>query len=313
MEGFPSDLQHRLQNLLDSLPERWSYAIFWRATPDARPVLKWGDGRFRGPNSSRTTKPPQSMTIPFWDPEGSIDGVFTDVEWFYMVSLTRSFTDSDSHPFRAFSSGTPIWLAGASELQVSGCDRSREALSHGVQTLVYVPAWGGVVELGSSDLVPENWVSSRKARAAHVNPLEAERQRRERLNKGFYKLRSVVPNVSRMDKASLLADAITYINQLKTEIEELEEARRSGCGRGGGEVEVEVGVTVVGGNAMIRVQTGKMKHPAAKLMEALRDMELNVQHASLSSVKEVTLQNVVIQVPGEVEGEALRDALLKRL
>lgn len=55
-----------------------------------------------------------------------------------------------------------------------------------------------------------------------VNHVEAERQRREKLNHRFYALRSVVPNVSRMDKASLLSDAVAYINELKAKIEELE-------------------------------------------------------------------------------------------
>ncbi|XP_012858919.1 PREDICTED: transcription factor ABA-INDUCIBLE bHLH-TYPE-like [Erythranthe guttata] len=38
-----------------------------------------------------------------------------------------------------------------------------------------------------------------------MNLVEAERQRREKLNHRFYALRYVVPNVSRMDKASLLS------------------------------------------------------------------------------------------------------------
>uniref|UniRef100_A0A0V0GU39 Transcription factor n=1 Tax=Solanum chacoense TaxID=4108 RepID=A0A0V0GU39_SOLCH len=48
--------------------------------------------------------------------------------------------------------------------------------------------------------------------------VEAERKRREKLNHRFYALRSVVPYVSKMDKASLLGDAVTYINELKAKI-----------------------------------------------------------------------------------------------
>ncbi|KAI9121765.1 hypothetical protein K1719_007155 [Acacia pycnantha] len=55
-----------------------------------------------------------------------------------------------------------------------------------------------------------------------LNHVEAERQRRERLNQRFYALRSVVPNVSKMERASLFSDAVTYINELKVKIEELE-------------------------------------------------------------------------------------------
>ncbi|MFS8027406.1 putative transcription factor bHLH family [Helianthus anomalus] len=49
-----------------------------------------------------------------------------------------------------------------------------------------------------------------------------KRQRREKLNQRFYALRSVVPNVSRMDKVSLMEDAVCYINELKEKIEHLE-------------------------------------------------------------------------------------------
>ncbi|XP_052724597.1 transcription factor MYC2-like [Vigna angularis] len=55
-----------------------------------------------------------------------------------------------------------------------------------------------------------------------LNHVEAERQRRENLNQRFYALRAVVPNVSKMDKASLLGDAISYINELKSKLSELE-------------------------------------------------------------------------------------------
>ena len=55
-----------------------------------------------------------------------------------------------------------------------------------------------------------------------LNHVEAERQRREKLNQRFYALRAVVPNVSKMDKASLLGDAISYINELRGKLTSLE-------------------------------------------------------------------------------------------
>lgn len=43
---------------------------------------------------------------------------------------------------------------------------------------------------------------------------EAEQQRREKLNRRFCDLRAAVSTVSRMDKASFLADAAAYIAEL---------------------------------------------------------------------------------------------------
>jgi transcription factor MYC2 len=180
-------------------------------------------------------------------------------------------------------------------------------------------------------------------RGAPLNHVEAERQRREKLNHRFYALRAVVPNVSRMDKASLLSDAVSYINEMKAKVDKLESklqreskkvklevadtmdnqstttsvdqaACRPNSNSGGAGLALEVEVKFVGNDAMIRVQSDNVNYPGSRLMSALRDLEFQVHHASMSSVNELMLQDVVVRVPdGLRTEEALKSALLGRL
>lgn len=176
-----------------------------------------------------------------------------------------------------------------------------------------------------------------------LNHVEAERQRREKLNHRFYALRSVVPNVSRMDKASLLSDAVSYIKDLKSKVEQLEaqaqankvlqlikteetatdnqsastcttdQFSNNSCNNSTCSL-VEVEVKIVGADGMIRVQSDNSNYPASRLMNAIRDLELPLHHASISCVNDLMLQDLVVSLPQGLRSEkALTDALLARL
>ncbi|GJX99806.1 transcription factor MYC2-like protein [Tanacetum coccineum] len=151
--------------------------------------------------------------------------------------------------------------------------------------------------------------------------VEAERQQRKKLNHRFYALRSVVLHISKMDKASLLADAITYINELKSKIKTLENNKGSEFSllspRNDNQLsvnqfnhnpdqrtighlkanQVEVKVKLLKSEAMIRVQSAEVNHPACKLMDALRSLNLKVHYATVSCVKDLMLQDVIVKVP----------------
>ncbi|KAK8487517.1 hypothetical protein V6N12_056648 [Hibiscus sabdariffa] len=168
-----------------------------------------------------------------------------------------------------------------------------------------------------------------------LNHVEAERQRREKLNQRFYALRAVVPNVSKMDKASLLGDAISYINELRRKLQDadsqkeelhkqLEETKKELPSKDQGHTmsnhigyklaELDIDVKVIGSDAMIRIQSNKKNHPAAKLMSALEELDLDVQHASVSVVNGLMMQQVNVKMESRFyTQEQLRTSLTSKV
>ncbi|CAL5082406.1 unnamed protein product [Urochloa decumbens] len=163
-------------------------------------------------------------------------------------------------------------------------------------------------------------------------PTGAERKRREKLNRRFCDPRAAVRSVSRMDEASLLADAAVYIAELRARIAQLEAeatraaaaaaaARRepvagggSSCGPPPGSPAEAVEVRMLGPDAATVRATSAAPHAAARLMGALRSLDLHVQHACVTRLHGVTVQDAVVDVPAQLQdGDGLRAALLQML
>lgn len=178
-----------------------------------------------------------------------------------------------------------------------------------------------------------------EGQATVINHVEAERQRREKMNSRFYALRSVVPTVTKMDKASLLSDAVAYINELNEKINRLESQIQKSMRASISEndiaplmsnqyslseivdvinyrkIPLEVDVKVLGNEAMIRVQCENINYPLARLMDVLKQLKLQVHHASVSTIEDMMVLDVVIvKVPWELMNDvSMKVAIVTRL
>lgn len=116
-----------------------------------------------------------------------------------------------------------------------------------------------------------------------LNHVEAERQRREKLNQRFYALRAVVPNISKMDKASLLGDAISYITDLQSKIRILETEKDVGNNKQQQCVIPDIEFHTTQDNAVVRVSCPLDAHPVSKVIKTLRELDVLTQDSSVST------------------------------
>ncbi|XP_040382621.1 transcription factor MTB2-like [Oryza brachyantha] len=121
-----------------------------------------------------------------------------------------------------------------------------------------------------------------------LNHVEAERQRREKLNQRFYALRAVVPKISKMDKASLLSDAIAYIQEL--------EARLSGGAPVPARPAVEV--KAMQDEVVLRVSTPLDEHPISRVFHAMRDSQLSVVASDVAVSDDAVTHTLMVRSAG---------------
>ncbi|XP_061373415.1 transcription factor bHLH30-like [Gastrolobium bilobum] len=95
-------------------------------------------------------------------------------------------------------------------------DVSRVGLSSSQYSLVFEREKGELVKCSATERAEKNEISDAKALAAMKSHCEAERRRRDKINAHFATLRGLVPSSEKMDKATLLAEVISQVKELKT-------------------------------------------------------------------------------------------------
>ncbi|XP_027356224.1 transcription factor bHLH35-like isoform X2 [Abrus precatorius] len=153
------------------------------------------------------------------------------------------------------------------------------------------------------------------ASSAASKNIVSERNRRKKLNERLFALRSVVPNISKMDKASIIKDAIEYIQHLheqekiiQAEIMELESGMPKKSPSYDFEqdtrnspIEVlELRVTYMGEKTVVVSLTcSKRTDTMVKLCEVFESLKLKIITANITSFSGRLLKTVFLEANEE--------------
>lgn len=128
-----------------------------------------------------------------------------------------------------------------------------------------------------------------------LNHVEAERQRREKLNQRFYALRAVVPNISKMDKASLLGDAISYITDLQMKVKMLEAEKEMANPNHKHMAIPEIDFQARQDDALLHVSFPLDLHPASTVVRTLRENQVMAPEANVSTTDNKIIHTFTIR------------------
>ncbi|XP_058734886.1 transcription factor bHLH18-like [Vicia villosa] len=180
----------------------------------------------------------------------------------------------------------------------------------------------------------------KRSRANAEDHIMAERKRREILSQSFIALAALIPNLKKMDKASVLAESIKYVKELKDRLEVLEDQNKKTkaesavvlnkpdicsdednsssdesieCG-GGGDSEslLQVEARELGKEMLIRIHCKKKKGVLVKMMGEIQSLELFVVNSNVLPFGDSVLDITIIAQIGEGYNLSIKE-LVKKL
>ncbi|XAR52981.1 hypothetical protein NMG60_11021339 [Bertholletia excelsa] len=181
-------------------------------------------------------------------------------------------------------------------------------------------------------------VSTNSRLTSNQDHIIAERKRREKLSQRFIALSAIVPGLKKMDKASVLGDAIKYLKQLQERVKTLEEQTKKksvesvvfvkkyelyadgdnsssdenfSCGTFDEQLP-EVEARFCDKNVLIRVHCEKQKGVLEKTVAEIEKLHLSVVNSSVMTFGSSTLDITIIAQMDSEFSMSVRD-LLKNL
>nr|AAT42156.1 b1-2 [Sorghum bicolor] len=169
----------------------WTYALFWSISSTRPGVLTWTDGFYNGEVKTRKISNSVELTADqlvmqrseqlreLYEallsgecdrraarPVGSLSPEdLGDTEWYYVVCMTYAFQPGQGLPGRSFGGNEHVWLRNAHLADSKAFPRAVLAKS-----IICIPLMGGVLELGTTDTVPEDPDLISRATAAFWEP-----------------------------------------------------------------------------------------------------------------------------------------------
>ncbi|CAI9770042.1 unnamed protein product [Fraxinus pennsylvanica] len=131
----------------------------------------------------------------------------------------------------------------------------------------------------------------------------AERKRREKLSQRFVALTALVPGLKKMDKASVLGDAIKYIKELQDRVKTFEEQTR----KKSMESVVFVKKYEIYTDVLIRIHCEKRKGVLEKTVAEIEKLHLSVVNSSSMTFGDSALDITVIAKMDEVYNMPAKD------